>query len=127
MQPGEPFQQAAWSTGVGPASACGVEPVNRRVAAFLLPPAHCRTRCDGGGFGREPRFPDGTRLPDPAHLPPADEAGQREWLEGFQQAHADDPNEPFDPDNPESGETAADALRCMLAGNPQLPALLALF
>ena len=64
--------------------------------------------------------------PGPEHLPPADEAGQQEWLEGFQQAHADYPDEPYDPDNPEGGETAADALRRMLPGNPQLPALLAL-
>lgn len=64
--------------------------------------------------------------PSPEHLPPPAEAGQREWLEGFLQAHADYPNEPYDPDNPDSGETAADALRCMLAGNPRLPALLAL-
>ena len=64
--------------------------------------------------------------PGPDHLPPSDEMGQREWLEGFQQAHADDPDEPYDPDNPEGGETAADALRRMLPGNPHLPALLAL-
>jgi hypothetical protein len=62
--------------------------------------------------------------PGPEYLPPADQAGQREWLEGFQQAHADYPD---DPHNPDSGETAADALRRMLAGNPHLPALLALF
>lgn len=64
--------------------------------------------------------------PGPDHLPPSDEMGQREWLEGFQQAHADDPDEPDDPDNPEGGETAADALRRMLPGNSHLPALLAL-
>lgn len=34
--------------------------------------------------------------------------------------------EPDDPDHPEGGETAADALRRMLPGNPYLPALLAL-
>jgi len=62
----------------------------------------------------------------PQHGPPSDQAGQREWLEGFQQAHADYPNEPDDPDHPEGGETAADALRRMLPGNPYLPALLAL-
>lgn len=61
--------------------------------------------------------------PGPEHLPPADEVGQREWLEGFLQAHADYPDAP---DNPERGETAADALGRMLAGNPRLPALLAL-
>ena len=65
-------------------------------------------------------------VPGPEHLPPPAEAGQREWLEGFLQANADYPNEPYDPDNPDRGETAADALRRMLAGNPQLPALLAL-
>ena len=52
--------------------------------------------------------------------------GQQEWLEGFQQAHADYPDEPYNPDNPESGETAADSLRRMLPGNPYLAALLAL-
>lgn len=64
--------------------------------------------------------------PGSEHLPPADEVGQREWLEGFLQAHADYPNEPYDPDNPDSGETAVDALGRMLAGNSQLSALLAL-
>ncbi len=64
--------------------------------------------------------------PKPEHGPPSNQAGQWEWLEGFQQAHADDPDEPYDPENPDSGETAADALRRMLPGNPQLPALLAL-
>ena len=29
--------------------------------------------------------------PKAEHGPPSDQAGQREWLEGFQQAHADDP------------------------------------
>ena len=62
-------------------------------------------------------------MPALEHLPPADEAGQREWLEGFLQAHADYPDEPFDPDG---GETAADALMRMLPGNPHLPALLRL-
>ena len=60
------------------------------------------------------------------HLPPADEAGQREWLEGFLQAHADYPDAPYDPDNPENGETAADALRRTLAGKCDVDALLAL-
>ena len=64
--------------------------------------------------------------PKAEHGPPSDQAGQREWLERFQQAHADYPNEPDDPDHPEGGETAADALRRMLPGNPYLPALLAL-
>ena len=39
----------------------------------------------------------------PAHHPPSNEVGQREWLEGFLQAHADYPDEPYDPDNPENG------------------------
>lgn len=30
---------------------------------------------------------------DREHLPPPDEAGQREWLEGFLQAHADSPSD----------------------------------
>jgi hypothetical protein len=64
--------------------------------------------------------------PGSDHLPPSDKAGQREWLEGFRQAHADHPDEPYDPDHPDNGETAGDALRRMLAGNPPLPALLAL-
>ena len=63
--------------------------------------------------------------PGPDHLPPSDKTGQREWLDGFQQAHADYPDEPYNLD-PEDGETAADALKRMLPGNPQLPALLAL-
>jgi hypothetical protein len=62
--------------------------------------------------------------PIPEHLPPSDAVGQREWLEGFQQAHADYPDEPDDPDNLDSGETAAGALQRMLPGNPQLRALL---
>ena len=43
--------------------------------------------------------------PNSEHLPPADEAGQREWLEGFQQAHADDP------ENPDSGCSVPNAGR----------------
>ena len=43
--------------------------------------------------------------PGPEHLPPPDEAGRREWLEGFLQARADYPDEPYDPDNPDGGET----------------------
>lgn len=64
--------------------------------------------------------------PGSEHLPLSDEAGQREWLEGFRQAHADYPDEPYDPDHPESGETAADALRRTLAGQCDVDALLAL-
>ena len=62
----------------------------------------------------------------PEHLPPPDEASRREWLEGFLQAHTDYPNEPYDPDNPDGGETAADALRRTLAGQCDADALLAL-
>ena len=62
--------------------------------------------------------------PGPDHLPPSDAVGQR--LEEFQQVYADYPDESYDRDNPESGETAAEALGRMLAVNPQLPALLAL-
>lgn len=64
--------------------------------------------------------------PGPEHLPPADEAGQREWLEGFLQAHADYPDAPYDPDNPDGGEGAAAALRRTLAGRRDVDALLAL-
>ena len=44
--------------------------------------------------------------PSKEHLPPPDEASRHEWLEGFLQAHADYPDEPLDPDNLDSGETA---------------------
>ena len=64
--------------------------------------------------------------PGKEHLPPPDEASRREWLEGFLQAHTDYPDEPYDPDNPDSGETAADALRRTLAGQGDVDALLAL-
>ena len=64
--------------------------------------------------------------PGPEHLPPPDEAGRREWLEGLLQAHADYPDEPYDPDHPDGGETAADALRRTLAGQRDADALLAL-
>lgn len=64
--------------------------------------------------------------PGSEHLPPPDEAGQREWLEGFLQSHADYPDEPCDPDNPEGGETAADVLRRMLAGKCDVDGLLSL-
>ena len=56
--------------------------------------------------------------PDREHLPPADEAGQREWLEGFLQAHADSP------DDPQEGARAA--LRRTLAGKCDVAALLTL-
>ena len=44
--------------------------------------------------------------PKPEYLPPIDDAGRREWLEGFCQAHADYP----DGDDFESGETVQEAL-----------------
>ena len=50
---------------------------------------------------------------------PADDAGLREWLEGFMQAYADDPD-PFDP---EAEESLAAALDRLLAKHPALPAL----
>ena len=53
--------------------------------------------------------------------PPADDQSRREWLDGFNLAFADYPDDPF---NPEEGETAADALNRMLAGHPALPSLL---
>jgi hypothetical protein len=43
------------------------------------------------------------------YMPPIDDAGRREWMKGFLQAHADYP----DTLDPESGETAQEALdRC---------------
>ena len=59
----------------------------------------------------------------PEHQPPPDETSRREWLERFLQAHADYPDEPYDP---AGGETAADALRRTLAGQGDVDALLAL-
>lgn len=60
------------------------------------------------------------------HLPPPDEVGQREWLEGFLQAHADYPDVIPDPDGEDDGETVADALRRTLAGQCDVDALLSL-
>jgi hypothetical protein len=57
--------------------------------------------------------------PKPEYLPPIDDKGRREWLEGFCQAHADYP----DGDDFESGETAQEALDRMLEGHPALPTL----
>ena len=54
--------------------------------------------------------------PGPEHLPPADEAGQREWLEGFLQAHADHLDDPREWINPGLNEGAHAALRRTLAG-----------
>lgn len=68
--------------------------------------------------------------PGPEHLPPSDAVGQREWLEGFLQAHADYPDEPYDRDKPGqrrdgSGRAAADATRqpatASASGAPQVP------
>lgn len=56
--------------------------------------------------------------PEPEHLPPPDEAGQRDWLEGFLQAHADSS------DDPQEGARAA--LRRVLAGKCDVNALLGL-
>ena len=61
--------------------------------------------------------------PGKEHLPPSDETGQRDWLEGFLQSHAEHPDDPF---NYEGGESASDALRRMLAGQCDVDALLAL-
>jgi hypothetical protein len=53
------------------------------------------------------------------YMPSIDDAGRREWLEGFLQAHADYP----DGDDFESGETAQEALDRLLEGHPALPTL----
>jgi hypothetical protein len=60
--------------------------------------------------------------PKPEYMPLIDDAGRREWLEGFLQAHADYP----DTLDPEEGETAQEALERMLEGHPALPALKAM-
>lgn len=64
--------------------------------------------------------------PQPEHLPPSDEAGRREWLEGFLQAHADHPNDPREWIDPSINEGARAALRRTLAGQCDVDALLAL-
>jgi hypothetical protein len=64
--------------------------------------------------------------PGPEHLPPAEEAGQREWLAGFRQAHADYPDDPCEWVDPDAGESPAQSLARLLAGDPDLPELLAL-
>ena len=61
--------------------------------------------------------------PSKEYLPPADETGQREWLKGFLQSHAEHPDDPF---NYEGGESASDALRRMLADQCDVNALLSL-
>ena len=60
--------------------------------------------------------------PKAEYMPPIDEAGRREWLEGFCQAHADYP----DGDDFEGGETAQEALDRMMEGHPALPTLKAM-
>lgn len=62
--------------------------------------------------------------PSPAHLPPTDEAGEREGLEGFRQAHADDPNDPREWIDPGLNEGAHAALRRTLAGKCEVDGLL---
>ena len=64
--------------------------------------------------------------PDPEHLPPPAEAGQREWLEGFLQSHADHPNDPREWIDPGLNEGAHAALRQTLAGQCDVDALLVL-
>ena len=67
--------------------------------------------------------------PKPEHGPPSNQAGQWDWLEGFLQAHADYPDEPYDRDKPGqrrdgSGRAAADATRqpatASASGAPQV-------
>lgn len=53
------------------------------------------------------------------HLPPGDDAGRLEWLDGFCQAHADYPAD----GNFEGGESTLDALDRLLADHPALPVL----
>jgi hypothetical protein len=60
--------------------------------------------------------------PKPEYLPPIDDAGRREWLDGFCQTHADYP----DSLDPEGGETVQEALDRLLEGHPALPALKAM-
>jgi hypothetical protein len=60
--------------------------------------------------------------PKPEYLPPIDDAGRREWLEGFCQAHA---YYPADGDY-EGGGTAQEALDRLLERHPALPALKAM-
>ncbi|MCB1764497.1 MAG: hypothetical protein KDJ22_00340 [Candidatus Competibacteraceae bacterium] len=64
--------------------------------------------------------------PDSEHLPPADERGQREWLEGFLQSHADAPNDPREWIDPDINEGVHEALRRTLAGQCDVDALLEL-
>lgn len=64
--------------------------------------------------------------PAPDHLPPSDEAGQRAWLEGFLQSHADHPNDPEEWINPDINEGAHAALRRTLAGKCDVDALIVL-
>ena len=58
-------------------------------------------------------------LPGPEHLPPDDDAGRLEWLNGFQLAYADYP----DTLDPEAGESITQALDRLLADHPALATL----
>ena len=53
-------------------------------------------------------------LPGPEHLPPEDDAGRLEWLDGFRLAYADYP----DTLDPEAGESLSEALDRLLADHP---------
>ena len=57
--------------------------------------------------------------PQPEYLPPDDDAGRLEWLDGFRQAHADYPAD----GNFEDGESAVEALDRLLADYPALTTL----
>lgn len=64
--------------------------------------------------------------PDSKHLPPDDESGQREWLEGFLQAHADNSNDPREWIDPGISEGAYAALKRVLTGKCDVDALIEL-
>jgi len=57
--------------------------------------------------------------PQPEYLPPDDDAGRLEWLDGFRQAHADYPAD----GNFEGGESAVKALDRLLADHLALATL----
>lgn len=64
-------------------------------------------------------------MPTAEHLPPAadDIEDLREWLHGFEQAHADSPEDPRSWTDPSLGESVPKALDRLLAGHPALPTL----
>lgn len=64
--------------------------------------------------------------PGPEHLPPPDEAGRREWLEGFLQSHADNPHDAREWIDPSISEGAHAALRRTLTGQYDVDALIVL-